>query len=541
MTLTYGAWSFVVAVLVGVSLGIAAAVRHNTILDYLAVGVSIGAQVLPNFVLAPILTLVFTLWLGWLPGGGWQGGEWPYLVMPVIALSTSFMASIARITRSSMLEVLNTGFIRTARAKGLPRRRIVFHHALKPALVPVISYLGPAFVGMITGSVVIDVFFATGGIGQFFVNSALNRDYPGDHGGHHPRRGPDRPVQPRGRPPVRLDRPPHPVLSRVALLSGRRTIPEIDGSGNRRTARSLTPASGREPDRSAAPAGRSLWQDARRRFLRNRAAVASLVVLALVALFALFGDFVAAWSNEEIDWAMLGNVADEGAPSLANGHFFGVDELGRDLFARTVQGTRISLMVGIVGALISVVVGTLYGATAGYFGGRLDGVMMRIVDVLMAIPYMFVLILFMVVFGRSILMLFIGIGLISWLDMARIARGQTLGLKNREFVEAAVAIGVKPRRIILRHVVPNLLGVVIVYATLLVPSMIIYESFISFLGLGVQEPNTSWGALINAGASQMQYGTLWQLLFPLFFFVVTLFSFFFLGDGLRDALDPRDR
>ena len=178
VTLTYGAWSFLVAVLIGVSLGIAAAVFHNSWLDYLAVGVSIGAQVLPNFVMAPILTLVFTLWLGWLPGGGWQGGQWPYLVMPVIALSTSFMASIARITRSSMLEVLNADFIRTARAKGLSRRRIVFGHALKPTMLPVLSYLGPAFVGMITGSVVIDVFFATGGIGQFFVNSALNRDYP---------------------------------------------------------------------------------------------------------------------------------------------------------------------------------------------------------------------------------------------------------------------------------------------------------------------------------------------------------------------------
>ncbi len=290
-----------------------------------------------------------------------------------------------------------------------------------------------------------------------------------------------------------------------------------------------------------APGGRSLWRDARARFFRNRAAVASLAVLGLVAAFAVLGDLASPWTNERIDWSMLGNVAEKGGPSLANGHYFGVDEVGRDLFARTVQGTRISLAVGIVGALISVVVGTLYGATAGYFGGRIDGAMMRIVDVLMAIPYMFVLILLMVVFSRSILMLFIGIGLISWLDMARIARGQTLSLKNREFVEAAVAIGVRPRRIILRHIVPNLLGVVIVYATLLVPSMIVYESFISFLGLGVQEPNTSWGALIDAGAGQMQYGTLWQLLFPLFFFVVTLFSFFFLGDGLRDALDPKDR
>ena len=177
VTLTYGFWSFVVAVLVGGSLGIAAAVRQNTALDYAAIGISIGAQVLPNFVLAPILVLTFTLWLGWLPGGGWQGGQWPYLVMPVIALSTSFMASIARIARASMLEVLNSNYIRTARAKGLPTQHIILRHALKPALLPVISYLGPAFVGMITGSVIIDVYFSTGGIGKFFVESSLNRDY----------------------------------------------------------------------------------------------------------------------------------------------------------------------------------------------------------------------------------------------------------------------------------------------------------------------------------------------------------------------------
>ncbi len=177
VTLTYGFWSFVVAIVVGVSLGVAAAIRHNTWLDYLAVGISIGAQVLPNFVMAPILLLVFTLWLGWLPGGGWNGGQWNYVIMPVIALSTSYMASIARITRSSMLEVLNSGFIRTARAKGLPTSRIIIRHALKPAMLPVLSYLGPAFVAMITGSVVVDVYFSTGGIGQFFVNSAFNRDY----------------------------------------------------------------------------------------------------------------------------------------------------------------------------------------------------------------------------------------------------------------------------------------------------------------------------------------------------------------------------
>ncbi len=177
VTLTYGTISFVVAVVFGCALGMMAALKQNTWLDYLAVGISIGAQVLPNFVMAPILVLIFTLWLGWLPGGGWNGGAWPYLIMPVIALSTSFMASIARIMRSSLLEVMHSNFIRTARAKGLPSRDILFQHALKPAMLPVISYLGPTFVIMITGSVVIDLYFTTGGIGQAFVNSALNRDY----------------------------------------------------------------------------------------------------------------------------------------------------------------------------------------------------------------------------------------------------------------------------------------------------------------------------------------------------------------------------
>jgi oligopeptide transport system permease protein len=177
VTLQYGAIAFVFAVVIGVALGVIAAIRQNSWIDYLAVGISIGAQVLPNFVMAPILVLVFTLWLGWLPGGGWEGGQWQFVVMPVIALATSYMASIARITRSSMLEVLTSNHVRTARAKGLPEHKVILRHALKPSLIPVISYLGPAFVAMVTGSVVVDMYFSTGGIGKAFVDSALNRDY----------------------------------------------------------------------------------------------------------------------------------------------------------------------------------------------------------------------------------------------------------------------------------------------------------------------------------------------------------------------------
>jgi oligopeptide transport system permease protein len=288
-------------------------------------------------------------------------------------------------------------------------------------------------------------------------------------------------------------------------------------------------------------AGRSLWADARRRFLRNKAALFGLLLLVFVVLFALFGNSLARWSNDEIDFSVMGQAAELGGPSLETGHYFGTDDLGRDLFARTVQGTQISLAVGIIGSAIAVVVGTLWGATAGYFGGRIDNIMMRAVDILIAIPYMFVLILLLVMYGRSITMLFAGVGLISWLEMSRIVRGQTLTLKNRDYIEAARAIGVPARTIIRRHILPNLIGVVTVFATLLVPNMILTESFISFLGLGVQEPMTSLGALISEGSGTIAYGTLWQLAFPLLFFVTTLFGFFFVGDGLRDALDPKDR
>jgi oligopeptide transport system permease protein len=287
--------------------------------------------------------------------------------------------------------------------------------------------------------------------------------------------------------------------------------------------------------------GRSLWKDAGRRFMANRAALTSLIVLLAVVAFTIVGPFFARWSIEKIDWSVVGNVINAGAPSMETGHYFGTDEVGRDLYSRVIQGTQISLLVGLVGSAIAVIVGTIYGAIAGYFGGRLDSLMMRFVDIIYSIPYMFILILLLIVFGRSFIMLFVGIGLISWLGMSRVVRGQTLTLKNREFVEAAIATGSKPRDVIFRHIVPNLLGIVAIYATLLVPEMILLESFISFLGLGVQEPNTSLGALISEGAQTMQYGTIWQLAFPLFFFITILFTFFFVGDGLRDALDPKDR
>jgi oligopeptide transport system permease protein len=285
--------------------------------------------------------------------------------------------------------------------------------------------------------------------------------------------------------------------------------------------------------------GRSLWQDAKRRFLRNKAAVASLFIIGLIVLFSIFGSQFAQYSYEEIDWFALSDPVELGRPSIETGHYFGTDKLGRDLYARTVQGSQISLMVGILSSVVAIVIGTLYGAISGFIGGRVDMVMMRIVEILSALPFMFMVIMLMVMFGRQIILIFIAIGAVSWLDMARIVRGQTLSIKNKEYIEAAHACGVSQWRIVVRHIVPNVMGIVLVYASLMIPGMIMFESFISFLGLGVQEPQTSWGALISEGVVTMEFA-LWQLAFPLSFLVVTLFCFNFVGDGLRDALDPKE-
>jgi len=282
-------------------------------------------------------------------------------------------------------------------------------------------------------------------------------------------------------------------------------------------------------------AGRSLWYDAWIVLRRNRAAVAALIILVTITVIVIVVPWFIPYSIDAVDWDSISV-----APSLTDGHLFGTDGLGRDLFVRTLEGGRISLLVGVVATLVSLLIGVSYGAVSGYLGGRVDQIMMRIVDILYALPFMFLVILLMVFFGRNIVLIFVAIGAINWLDMARIVRGQTLSLKNREFIEAARAGGVTTTRIIYRHIVPNLLGVVAIYVTLTIPQVILVESFLSFLGLGVQEPMTSWGALVNEGAQEMETAP-WMLVFPALFLTVTLFCFNFLGDGLRDALDPRDR
>lgn len=280
--------------------------------------------------------------------------------------------------------------------------------------------------------------------------------------------------------------------------------------------------------------GRSLWDDARRRLFRNKLAVAAMILLALMALVAAMGPLFTPFSYDQV------NKGDVWAPPGTAGHLLGADSLGRDLLARLLTGLRVSLAIGFVATFVSLVIGVAWGAVAGFLGGVVDEVMMRIVDVLYSLPFIFFVILMMVTFGSNIILIFVAIGAVEWLTMSRIVRGQTLSLKHKEFVEAARAAGLTQAGIIGRHIVPNLLGPVVVYVTLTIPAVILAESFLSFLGLGVQPPMASLGTLIANGAADMELAP-WLLIFPSLTMVATLMCFNFIGDGLRDAIDPKDR
>jgi len=284
-----------------------------------------------------------------------------------------------------------------------------------------------------------------------------------------------------------------------------------------------------------AEAGVSFWSDARRRLFKNKLAIFGAIVVALLAALCfsepLLCPRVVGFTYEQQD-LVLGP-----APPGAR-HWLGTDPLGRDLLARLLYGGKISLMVGLCATLVSLTIGVLYGAISGFVGGKLDMVLMRAVDILYALPFVIFVILLMVFFGQNIILLFVAIGAVSWLTMARIVRGQVMSLKRREFVEAAHALGLSRRRIILRHIIPNLLGPILVFTTLTIPDVILLESFLSFLGLGVQPPHSSWGVLIKEGAEVMEEYP-WLLLYPGLVMALTLFSLNFLGDGLRDALDVR--
>ncbi|MBP6699886.1 MAG: ABC transporter permease [Halioglobus sp.] len=284
-------------------------------------------------------------------------------------------------------------------------------------------------------------------------------------------------------------------------------------------------------DLSQAEKGTSLWQDAWRRLRKNHLAVLGLAILVVFIVIALLTPWIAPYSYQEQNLEL-------GASGPSAAHWLGTDIFGRDLMTQIMYGGRVSLAVGFIATTVALLIGVTWGAVAGYVGGRTDAVMMRLVDILYALPFMIFIVLLTVVFGRSMLLLFLAIGAVEWLTMARIMRGQVQSLRQMEFVEAAVSLGLPPATLIFRHLVPNALGPIIVYTTLTIPNVMLLEAFLSFLGLGVQPPQTSWGLLISYGAETMEEYP-WLLIFPGIALTLTLFSLNFLGDGLRDALDVR--
>lgn len=278
-------------------------------------------------------------------------------------------------------------------------------------------------------------------------------------------------------------------------------------------------------------AGTSLWQDAWIKLRKNHLALFGLAVLIILIVSSILTPWIAPYSYEAQD-------LDLGATAPSLNHWLGTDIFGRDMLTRIMYGGRVSLMVGFIATAVALIIGILWGAVAGFFGGKVDALMMRIVDILYALPFMIFIVLLMVVFGRNILLLFLAIGAVEWLTMARIVRGQVMALRNQEFVEAAHSLGLSQWSIIRRHIIPNTLGPVIVYTTLTIPSVMLLEAFLSFLGLGIQPPESSWGLLINYGVETMEEYP-WLLIFPGIALSLTLFALNFLGDGLRDALDPR--
>jgi oligopeptide transport system permease protein len=275
----------------------------------------------------------------------------------------------------------------------------------------------------------------------------------------------------------------------------------------------------------------SLWSDAFRRLFKNKAAVAGAIVLLVLIVLAAFAPWIApypyAYQNLDL-----------GASPPSSAHLLGTDVLGRDLLSRILYGARISLLVGFIATSVALIIGVSWGIIAGYAGGKIDSVMMRIVDILYGLPFIIFIILLMVIFGRNLWLLFLAIGAVEWLTMARIVRAQVLSLKNQEFVLAAQAMGVSNFAMFKRHLLPNILGPVAVYATLTIPQVMLLESFLSFLGLGIQPPMSSWGTLIKDGVESMEEYS-WLLIYPGLTFTITLFALNFFGDGLRDALDPK--
>ena len=549
-----GLLALALAVAVGVPVGVLAASRPDSWLDRLPMGFSLLGICLPSFVIGPLLSLLLSRGLGLVPPCGWGGPE--HLLLPVLTLGIVVAAPIARLTRGAMLEVRASDFVRTAQAKGLGAFRVWFVHTLRNALLPVVTYLAPAAAGLVSGSFVVESMFDVPGLGRLFVTSVTNRDATlivgltlvyasfllvlnlladlalawlnprlkrsqSEAGGMTP-----------GYLVGILLVPPALLLLQAGLAALRAAagpLPAwLTGDGARLAAALVVAV----PVLALlALVGRAIvrgWD----RFRRNRPAVAAAAFLLAVGGLCLAAAWVAPHDFRAQNLA-LGPVPPGGE------HWLGTDILGRDLLSRILHGGGVSIRVGLIATVIALLFGTAYGIAAAQVGGTRGEAMMRAVDVLNTLPLTLIIILCTVVFGQDLWLLYVVVGGISWLTMARVVRNQVLALRAMPFVQAAETMGASTRRVVLRHYLPNLAGTLAIYGTLTVPGVMLLEAFVSFLGLGVQAPMTSWGLLIKEGADVMEECP-WILLAPATLFALTLLALNYVGDGLRDAFDPRD-
>lgn len=554
VSIQLGLLSLLLAVAVGIPVGVLAASRPDSWLDRLPMGFSLLGICLPSFVIGPLLSLLLSRWLGLVPPCGWGGPE--HLLLPVLTLGIVVAAPIARLTRGAMLEVRASDYVRTAQAKGLGPFRVWFVHTLRNALLPVVTYLAPAAAGLVSGSFVVESMFDVPGLGRLFVTSVTNRDATLIVGltllyasfllvlnlladlalaWLNPRLKRSQ-AESSGMTPGYLAGI---LLAPAALLllhAGLGALGEavgpapawLTGDAARVTAAVVV---GLPVLLLLAVVARAIlrgWE----RFRRNRPAVVAAVFLVVVGSLCLAAGWVAPHDFRAQNLA-LGPVPPEAS------HWLGTDILGRDLLSRVLHGGGVSIRVGLIATVIALLFGTAYGIAAAQVGGTRGEAMMRVVDVINTLPLTLIIILCTVVFGQELWLLYVVVGGISWLTMARVVRNQVLAFRSTPFVQAAETMGASTRRIILRHYLPNLAGTLAIYGTLTVPGVMLLEAFVSFLGLGVQAPMTSWGLLIKEGADVMEECP-WILLAPSTLFALTLLALNYVGDGLRDAFDPRD-
>ncbi len=579
--------------LLGTFIGVIAAIRRNSTTDYTLMGIALVGVAVPEFVVGPVLILLVCMKLEWIEVTQGLAGSASY-ILPVLTLALPLTAAVARLARGGMLEVLSADYIRTARAKGIAEHRVIIRHAIRLGLTPVVSYIGPVAAEMIAGgSFIVETLFGIPGIGLHFVQASTSSpiDYPLVMGATimlatlvllmnfsvdilyavldpRLRGGKTQQTGKKGSWTA--------SLGTFALLAGIGAVGLLAVRYLLSHAQSMTRWFEESPSQTGSVAlvltgiwiaigiflvrtyrraqnthradhGYSPAMEAWKRIAKHRAAVVSAVVLYAIVLACIFGP----WLMEHafgITYDSQTLTDSRMAPPFMSWfgtercagwrHLLGTDKLGRDILVRILIDGRVSLSIGMAALIVSASIGILYGTFSAYTGGAIDNLMMRFVDILFSIPYLILVILLVAFLGRSILLLFIAIGCVSWLTLARITRGQVLSIQTQPFIDAARVYGASTWRIITKHLIPNALGPIIIYATRLVALLILEEAFLSFLGMGVQEPMSSWGILIRQG-NEVKDAYWWMLAFPSLTLFITLYALNYLGDGLRDALDPK--